>query len=106
MWMHIQSAKLQYLIQIILMRSAARYLLQEKRRKLALDPVAHFHLRNGAKILRINWMSDLSERGLVQSFGICVNFGYHLDEIYENNRMYLVEHRIKVSEEVLKLLGT
>lgn len=37
------------------MNLTARYLLAEKRRNLALDPVANFHLRNGAEVFRINW---------------------------------------------------
>ena len=58
----------------ILMRLAARYLVQERRRRLALDPVANFHLRNGAAVWRLNWRADLSRRGLSSSHGIMVNY--------------------------------
>lgn len=37
------------------MRLAAHYLVGERRRRLALDPVANFHLRNGAQLWRLNW---------------------------------------------------
>jgi len=95
-----QCAHLHELFKNILMRNAARYLLLEKRRNLALDPVANFHFRNGAEIQRINWMSDASEQGMARSFGICVNYVYNLEQVFDNNRMYLVEHKIRASKEV------
>jgi malonyl-CoA decarboxylase len=51
----------------------AYYLLQAKRGKQALDPVARFHLANGAQLARINWMGDTSQTGLKRSFGLTVN---------------------------------
>ncbi|KAI8866169.1 malonyl-CoA decarboxylase, partial [Ramicandelaber brevisporus] len=42
----------------------------------ALDPVANFHLRNGACIRRINWLGDTSTKGLNESFGMMVNYQY------------------------------
>lgn len=62
------------LVRPIVMRLAARYLVHERRRRLALDPVANFHLRNGASVWRLNWRADLSERGCTGSFGIMVNY--------------------------------
>ena len=53
------------------MNLAARYLLIEKRRKYALDPVANFHLRNGAELFRLNWkvrICILQIRYLMQAF--------------------------------------
>ena len=58
----------------LLMRLAARYLLQERRRNAALDPVANFHLRNGAQLWRLNWGADSGERCARQSFGMMVNY--------------------------------
>lgn len=58
----------------ILMRLMARYLMRERRRSLALDPVANFHLRNGASVWRINWKGNLSERGRTASYGMMVNY--------------------------------
>lgn len=43
------------LLRPLLLRLAARYLAVEKRRRFALCPVAHFHLRNGATLWRLNW---------------------------------------------------
>jgi malonyl-CoA decarboxylase len=56
------------------MRLAARYLAVERRRGQALDPVANFHLRNGAWMWRLNWAADLSARGMKNSCGIMVNY--------------------------------
>ena len=54
-----------------LSRLCARYLLQEKRRGLALNSVANFHLRNGAVVWRLNWLGDTSHRGM-QDPGTCI----------------------------------
>ncbi|KAJ3061360.1 hypothetical protein HDU98_002724, partial [Podochytrium sp. JEL0797] len=53
-----------------LIRLCTRYLLLEKKRTFPLDPVANFHLRNGACIYHLNWMGDVSEKGVAQSFGM------------------------------------
>ncbi|KAF9969558.1 hypothetical protein BGZ73_008047 [Actinomortierella ambigua] len=81
----------------ILTRLCARYLLVEKRRHLALDPVANFHLRNGACAHRLNWLGDVSEKGLKESFGMMVNYLYALDHIEMNNQQYLQDGTITVS---------
>ncbi|KAG0270623.1 hypothetical protein DFQ27_002614 [Actinomortierella ambigua] len=81
----------------ILTRLCARYLLVEKRRHLALDPVANFHLRNGACAHRLNWLGDVSDKGLKESFGMMVNYLYALDHIEMNNQQYLQDGTITVS---------
>jgi malonyl-CoA decarboxylase len=53
-WLSLQLQQ-QEVLQPVLLRLCAAYLLQERRRNFALDPVAHFHLRNGAQLWRINW---------------------------------------------------
>ncbi|GBF91536.1 hypothetical protein Rsub_04276 [Raphidocelis subcapitata] len=62
----------------LLLRLAARYLLREKGRggRAALDPVAHFHLSNGATLERINFGADASPDGLASSLGLMVNWCY------------------------------
>ena len=53
---------------------AARYLAEEKNaRGLPLNPVARFHLGNGAELHRINWLGDVSTKGLEQGAGLMVN---------------------------------
>lgn len=49
-----------------------------------LDPVARFHLGNGARIERVNWAADCSAKGLAQSCGIMVNYLYELDQLDDN----------------------
>jgi len=88
----------------VLLRLCARYLLAEKRGSQALDPVARFHLSNGARIERLNWLADRSPRGLRQSAGIMVNYRYKLDEIEANHEAYTGEGRIAAAPTVRALL--
>jgi malonyl-CoA decarboxylase len=72
-----------------LLKLCAHYLVEETRRGGgALDPVAHFHLSNGARIERLDWLGDQSSRGLRSSAGIMVNYLYRLDQIDENHEAY------------------
>ncbi|RAU21481.1 malonyl-CoA decarboxylase [Paramagnetospirillum kuznetsovii] len=88
-----------------LTRLAARYLTAEKRSNgQALDPVAHFHLSNGARVERINWMADLSPNGLVQSSGVMVNYLYDLDHIEANHEAYSATGKAAMSGRVKALL--
>jgi len=87
-----------------LMRLCAGYLLVEKRDGRPLDPVARFHLRNGASVGRINWLADVSEKGLRQSAGMMVNYLYRLDEIEANHEAYTGEGRIAAAAPVNALL--
>ncbi len=88
-----------------LVRLAARYLLTEKTsRGRALDGVAHFHLSNGARVERINWLGDLSPKGLQQSAGIMINYLYRLSDIEENHEAYTGEGRVTASPGVARLL--
>lgn len=88
----------------ILTRLVAHYLLNEKNKQNALDPVAHFHLTNGARIKRINWLADTSPKGLEQSAGLMVNYFYNLDKIDDNHEDYVTEGRIDASTSVKALL--
>ncbi|MGE5547242.1 MAG: malonyl-CoA decarboxylase, partial [Solirubrobacterales bacterium] len=82
-----------------LLRLAARYLVQEKRGAdgRALDPVAHFHLSNGARVERLNWLADVSPKGMLQSCGVMVNYLYKLDEIEANHETYAASGKVAVS---------
>ncbi len=87
----------------ILIRLAARYFLYAKSGSEPYDPVARFHLRNGAKLERINWLGDLSPNGLKQSAGILVNYVYDLDEIVKNHEEYSSNQKIVVASTIKKL---
>ena len=81
-----------------LIRLCARYLLRERAPSgRALDPVAHFHLSNGARVERLNWLGDTSPKGLQQSAGLMVNYLYRLGEIEANHEAYRGEGRVAAS---------
>jgi malonyl-CoA decarboxylase len=88
-----------------LLRLCAHYLVLEKGRGgRAADPVAHFHLTNGARVERLNWLGDLSEKGLQQSAGVMVNYLYRLDHIEANHEAYRGEGQVVASSAVRHLL--
>lgn len=87
-----------------LMRLCAHYLTQISDDGYANDPVARFHLGNGASIKQINWAGDLSEKGLCQSVGLMVNYHYVPDEIVANHEAYIGKGQIAVSGKVRSLL--
>lgn len=67
-----------------LMAYALRYFLESKDEEgRPIDPVARFHLGNGARLEQLNWMADSSEKGLRQSAGMMVNYLYDLPAIEE-----------------------
>lgn len=88
-----------------LVRLATHYLLNARRDNgQALDPVAHFHLTNGARIERINWLADTSAKGLREAAGIMVNYLYQLDRIDANAEAYARDGTIDASAGVHGLL--
>ncbi|MCM5572214.1 malonyl-CoA decarboxylase [Burkholderiaceae bacterium FT117] len=66
------------------------------------DPVARFHLNNGARLERINPAADLSRKGIRQSHGLMVNYLYDLDEIEANHEKF-VDGRVSASRAVLSM---
>jgi malonyl-CoA decarboxylase len=88
-----------------LMQLAAHYLLEAKRGKRAFDPVAHFHLSNGARLERINWLADTSAKGMRESAGMMVNYLYRLDQIDDNQAAYTLDGRIVASPAVSVLVA-
>ena len=65
---------------------------------------AHFHLRNGAVMWRLNWQADTSLRGIGVSCGIMVNYRYFLDEAEANSGEYMEKHIIAASSQFLELI--
>jgi malonyl-CoA decarboxylase len=95
------------IVEPILMRLCARYLLKEKGRGgRALDPVGHFHLTNGALVERLCWKGNATEPGIRDSYGLMVNYLYRLDKIEENHEAYTGDGKIKASANVSRLLKT
>lgn len=72
-----------------LQRVAARYLVEARRADRPADPVARFHLGNGARIERLNWLGDTADKGLAQSWGMMVNYLYDPDRIEANVEAFM-----------------
>jgi len=104
---HLNSQRAE-LLKPVLMRLCAHYLLRVKHPKSsdkrALDPVAHFHLSNGAQLEQLNWLGDVSAKGIRQSAGIMVNYHYRLGEIDDNHEDYVTDGRIAAAKSVQQWL--
>jgi malonyl-CoA decarboxylase len=86
---------------------AAYYFLKARTPKGRLiDSVARFHLGNGARLERIDWLGDLSPKGLRESAGFMVNYLYRLDDIEKNHEAYANQGTVAASSAVKKLLKT
>ena len=66
--------------------------------------VANFHLRNGAIFWRLNWMADKSDRGMDRSFAIMTNYKYDLSQIEKNNKQYVIDGKIAISDSIMELV--
>ena len=75
---------------------AARYLGKEMQGGKPLDPVARFHLGNGARVERLNWAGDPSNKGIKQSYGLMVNYLYDLKRL-EKHRAWLAQGKIPIA---------
>lgn len=88
----------------VVLSQAAKYFLDAKRGDgQPVDPVARFHLGNGAELQAIHWMGDTSARGLAQSAGIMVNYRYRLDRIEANHERYASDGQIAATRAVKAL---
>lgn len=87
----------------VLIRLAARYLLLESRGKRALDPVAHFHLSNGARVERITMLADTSGKGVRESATLMVNYVYDPPHIEDYHEEYAGEGKRNASTQVRRL---
>ncbi len=88
----------------VLLRLCARYLLIESRRERALDPVAHFHLSNGARLERVVPLADTSERGIKESAGIMANYLYDPAKIEAYHEDYAGEGKRNAATQVRRLV--
>ncbi len=91
-------------LEAMIMPLAAHYLLNERGRAGTRDRVAHFHLSNGARIERINWLADISERGLKNGVGLMINYRYVLQHVEENHEAYCSDGKVTATSAVRKLL--
>jgi malonyl-CoA decarboxylase len=92
------------LLRPLLMSLCAYYLLNAKRDDEPRDAVARFHLRNGARLERINWLGDRSEKGLRESAGLLVNYLYDPNAVARNHERYVNDNEIVCSSAVKQLI--
>jgi len=76
------------------------YLLYVRRGTQPADAVARFHLGNGARLDRVNWLGDVSETGLRRSAGLAANYRYSLKELRRNQESYVARGTIAASRRV------
>lgn len=102
-----EDAELASKLRAMLEPLAAHYFLKARTPKGRLiDSVARFHLGNGARLERIDWLGDLSPKGLRESAGIMVNYLYRLEDIEKNHEAYANQGEVIASSAVKKLLKT
>jgi malonyl-CoA decarboxylase len=82
---------------------SAHYLLYTKREHEPADPVARFHLANGASLERLNWMADASPTGVQRSFGLMANYLYRPDDLERNHEAYAREYRVIASRTIERI---
>jgi len=88
-----------------LMRAAAWYFLRARNgRGLPVDAVARFHLGNGARLERINWLADTSDKAIAQAHGLMVNYQYDLGDIETNHEAYEETRTVAAASTVQRLL--
>jgi malonyl-CoA decarboxylase len=87
------------------MRAAAWFFLRARnQRGFPVDPVARFHLGNGARLERLNWLADTTDKGLAQSYGLMVNYLYDLEDIEKNHEAYVAGRSVAATNAVRRLL--
>ncbi len=92
-------------VETALMVLAAHYFLNAKGAGgRPVDPVARFHLGNGARLERINFLADTSEKSLREAYGLMVNYRYDPKEIERNHEAYANEGVVASSRAVRGLL--
>jgi malonyl-CoA decarboxylase len=93
-----------YTLQPLLMTFAASYLMLAKTEVGApVDPVARFHLGNGARLERVNWLADTGASGLGNSHGVMVNYLYRLADIERNHEAFINQGTVATSSAVTRL---
>jgi malonyl-CoA decarboxylase len=88
----------------LLLHLCAYYLLKVKKQDEPRDPVARFHLRNGARLEQINWLGDRSAKGLRESASLLVNYVYDRKAVARNHEAYVNDHEIAHSATIDQLV--
>ena len=102
-----ENAELTAQLRAVVEPLAAHYFLKARTPKGRLiDSVARFHIGNGARLEKIDWLGDLSPKGLRESAGVMVNYLYRLEDIEKNHEAYANQGEIAASSAVKKMLKT
>jgi malonyl-CoA decarboxylase len=101
----LDSAKDNRFLEQMIMRVCATYLTRHASAEDRADPVARFHLGNGARLERINWLGNTAPRGIQESFGIMVNYLYDLETIESNHEAFVNDGTVTRSAGVDALLA-
>jgi malonyl-CoA decarboxylase len=102
-----RSPEIAELIREPFLRAAAWYYMRARNgRGLPVDAVARFHLGNGARLERLDWLADTSERAIKQSCGLMVNYLYDLDYIERNHEAFAQQRAIVAASAVSRLVTT
>ena len=88
-----------------IMRVCAAYLTRRASAEDRADPVARFHLGNGARLERINWLGNTAARGIEESFGIMVNYLYDVATIESNHEAFVNDGTVMRAAEVDALMA-
>jgi malonyl-CoA decarboxylase len=83
----------------------ATYLMRRPSPGNRIDPVARFHLGNGARLEQINWLGNTAPRGIQESFGIMVNYLYDIETIESNHEAFVNDGTVMRSADVDALLA-
>jgi len=86
-----------------ILRLCAYYLLRAKRGRAPFDPVARFHLANGARLARVNWLGDSSRAGIAASLGVTANYVYRIADVEANHEAYAKDCRVVTSSTLERL---
>jgi malonyl-CoA decarboxylase len=101
----LESAKTDPSLKQTIMRACATYLTRHASAEDRADPVARFHLGNGARLERINWLGNTAARGITESFGIMVNYLYDVATIERNHEAFVNDGTVMRGAEVDALLA-
>lgn len=101
---HADEAKSEAVRRAMLPAAAAYFLRAKNEKGRPLDPVARFHLGNGARLERLNFLGDTSKKGLRQSYGLMVNYLYDLPTIEKNHETYVNLGTVAASSAVTREL--
>jgi len=88
-----------------LLRLCADYLTASNGGKGPTDPVARFHLGNGARLERVNYLANIAPRGFKESYGLMVNYLYDLDRIEANHEAFVRHGTVAHSDAVAALVA-